>query len=752
MGLNNRNILSILFFCIFAFISFDAKAGCYATFIPSSNEITVKWDMSGCDHADDSDTELFEVCWSHGSLSTSANSCNINKKQLAHQTGSFSIPASPAITYDTKTSYYQWFTKKEFPGGLNKWNVLNKGSVTTPAEVVTTESATVSHCKADTVMSDGKITVNWDIQGCDDLKLSGRFAKLCWSHGYLDTYTMHCGLNHREFSDLIGTYDILTSPGKNYKVSFGHRNSFLDVLISDKNIMQASLTTPETSATNDIHDSGHGKIVTLGDSYASGDGFYRGDWGYAPDTADDKYHAFTYNKSRECWRATMNNELPGARLALENNMQSVVLACKGARVENVDVQYEYLKTKLPAEVNKKWAGSAFVIVAGGNDLHTQEFDNPDESWVQVISKCEGDGIDAAKHCNKEKYKFNNLPYVHDKLLAFYSKLAREASASKIRVMGYPQVMKPKNGRCKGARAISADEATFMDVEMGKVTDMVKGVVDEVKAKNPNVDIRFVVNNIDDGVCTQDDFHNANHVKDIHSVVWKRSWNASNDNGRKRNPAGAAANGSPLSTAGLIDMTAGIPLGAETNEAENKCAADAIAQMKACAVSGRGRLVRPGEGRGNGPINTTVKAGQGKDAEASINTTIKAGQGRDGDGAIECNFAVNTTGASGRAETINSNATANDMRGGPIDNTSSAGSGKGDPKDNVVVNDCDLIRSAISSNQVLSIEGNGGRSGATKVSDQNSNAKLNFPELNTDASFHPTRRGWNKFYENLKAGW
>jgi hypothetical protein len=736
MGLNNRNIFLMIFFCILTFVSFDAKAGCYATFVPSSNEITVKWDMSGCDYADDSQTQLFEVCWSHGSLSTSANSCNINRKQFTTQTGSYSIPASPAITYDTRTSYYSWHPKDTF--AKNRWMDLNRGSVTTPAEVVTTP--TVSHCKAGATMSPGKITVNWDLQSCDNLKLSGDYAKVCWSYGALDTFGTHCTIHSRRFSDLVGAYDIFTKPGETYKVSFGYKDSVVPGLLAAKNIMQATLGIPASSTTQDEADSGRAKIVTLGDSYASGDGFYRGNWGYTASTADDKYHAFTYNKSRECWRATMHDETPGPRLALEKNMQSIFYACKGARVENLQVQYDYLKSKWPVDVSKKWAGSAFIVVGGGNDLSSQAIgDDPEKSWVSIIAKCQTSTV----HCSQEKYKFNNLSVVHDKLFAFYSRLATEASSAKIRVLGYPQVMKATNGRCKGAETISVGEANFMDAEMARVSAMIMGVVKEVKDANPKVDIKFVDSNpyITDGACTADGGQNANRVKDIHSVVWNIApWNSKTDTGRLANPDLAQ---NPLPT---------IPLGAETNAEENKCAADAIAQIKACAVaagSGRGRLVNPaikaGEGKGEGSINTTIKAGQGRDIDAPLNTTVKAGQGRDSDAPLNTTVKA----GEGKDNQINCNATVSDMRGNPI-NTSAAGSGKGDPEDNV--NDCDLIRSSITSNQVLSIDGNGGRAGATKTNDQNSNAKFAMPDVMTDASFHPTRRGWQKFYEALKASW
>jgi hypothetical protein len=751
MKLFNRSFLSVIFFCLLAFASFGAKAGCFATFTPSTNEIIVKWDMSGCDHADDAQTELFEVCWSHGSLSTSANSCNINKQQFFTQTGSFSIPASPAITYDTKTSFYQWYPKGStwngfpVPKGFNIWKVLNKGEVKTPAEVVTSATAAVNHCKAEPVMSPGKITVNWDLETCDNIKLIGDYAKVCWSHGATDSFALHCANHQRKFSDLTGSYDIFTEPGATYKISFNIKLKHAEGIFNTfrKDIMQTELTVPISSESQTVAPGA--KLVTLGDSYASGDGFYRGNWGYTPDTADDKYNAFTHNKSRECWRATMNSETPGPRLAIEKNMQSISYACKGARVENLHVQYNFLKSKLPDEVSKKWAGSAFIIVGGGNDLSSQAIgDDPEKSWVEIIAACET----SRKHCSQEKYKFNNLAVVHDKLLAFYSQLATEASAAKIRVMGYPQIMKAANGQCTGARTISVGEANFMDEQMGRVAVMISGVVNEIKVANPSLDIKYVDSNpyITEGSCAADGGRNANQVKDIHSVVWNGKWNVATDTGRKKNPANIGRPAKSASTVreevrpgtsrdqdlkpsidGLIEMPITIPLGAETNVAENKCAADAIAEMKACSnVRGTG-------GRDSDiPLNTNVKAGEGKGNQ--INTNVKAGEGKDNQ--------------------INCNATGNFVKGGTIiNNNATASQMMNDPSDNAATNDCDLIRSAISS-KMLSIDGNGGRAGATKVNDSTDsvNGKLKMPDVMTDASFHPTRRGWQKFYEALRDSW
>jgi hypothetical protein len=123
-------------------------------------------------------------------------------------------------------------------------------------------------------------------------------------------------------------------------------------------------------------DGGIIRVVTLGDSYASGMGIH-------PDPADYDDHgpaahsfgASTHLGSSACHRET--DTTAGAQVAVRLGARSIVAACAGAAVADVERQLATV------DVVGTGGETLFALTIGGNDLRTVD----GSDWPDVLIDC-----------------------------------------------------------------------------------------------------------------------------------------------------------------------------------------------------------------------------------------------------------------------------------------------------------------------------------------------------------------------------
>lgn len=239
-----------------------------------------------------------------------------------------------------------------------------------------------------------------------------------------------------------------------------------------------------------------GKVVTLGDSYMSGTGIHNKDSEY-----DEQYGGYasglklTVRGDNECWREL--HSTPGPRYAAQTGQESVFLACKGAEAAHVKNQLTHANGLYGREAFNKWDGSVFVVDGAGNDIRTKR----GEDWPELLERCILE-VNLFKGCNDhDENQVNNWATVKARAKSLYSKLAVDAARARIRIMGYPRVMQ-RNPNCNSVTGVGKDEADWMDDMVDILNAQLSSAVNEVRAQNPGVDIRYVsvLSSINKGAC------------------------------------------------------------------------------------------------------------------------------------------------------------------------------------------------------------------------------------------------------------
>jgi GDSL-like Lipase/Acylhydrolase family len=233
------------------------------------------------------------------------------------------------------------------------------------------------------------------------------------------------------------------------------------------------------------------KMVTLGDSYMSGTGIWAEDSSYDQQFGGlDNGFALTGRSDQECWRET--DSTPGPRRAAATNSRSIFLACKGAEVSHVANQLNLLQAQWPADAAIKWSGSTFIVTGGGNDIRTGR----GEDWPSLIERCilEVNPFSGC-HANSQN-QVTNWSSIRLGLTAHYTNLAAAATNAKIRVMGYPRVMRPFNNwlgvlSCPLVTGITGNEARWMDQQVDQLNVEIQAAVNAAKAAYPSANLTYV---------------------------------------------------------------------------------------------------------------------------------------------------------------------------------------------------------------------------------------------------------------------
>lgn len=249
---------------------------------------------------------------------------------------------------------------------------------------------------------------------------------------------------------------------------------------------------------------GRGSVITIGDSCSSGTGIHLLGSQY-----DEEFGGyiepwkFTASENNDCWREW--DTTPGPRYAQENQMESIFLACKGAQAENVKNQVDYINAQHPGQASEKWNNSIIMFTAGASDIRSVAGDG----WPSILTGCI-----TQWRCDQKAENQVDWNPVKDNLIDLYTKLATEASAARIRVMGYPRLMQRKGGICWPLLIIESDEHDWIDTLCDALNANIEEAVDTVKARFPAVDIEYVSvqEYMTDGACTVGDAH-------VNDVEW-----------------------------------------------------------------------------------------------------------------------------------------------------------------------------------------------------------------------------------------
>jgi len=238
------------------------------------------------------------------------------------------------------------------------------------------------------------------------------------------------------------------------------------------------------------------KVVTLGDSYASGTGIHNKDSEY-----DEQYGGYasglklTLRGDNECWREKQST--PGPTYARGTGRASVFLACKGAEARHVENQMSYANLLYPSDAFNKWEGSVFVVVGGGNDIRTKR----GEDWPELLERCILE-VNIFKGCDEsDKNQVSNWAAIRSSATSLYTKLAVDAARATIRILGYPRVMQ-RDPNCGSVTGVGKGEADWMDRQVDTLNAQLEAAVNTVRSQHPGVDIRFqsVLGYLNIGAC------------------------------------------------------------------------------------------------------------------------------------------------------------------------------------------------------------------------------------------------------------
>jgi len=229
------------------------------------------------------------------------------------------------------------------------------------------------------------------------------------------------------------------------------------------------------------------KVVTLGDSYSSGIGYYRDIFQY-----DDLFltteilDGATYELTGGDFCARAVDVLAGARLAKAQGIEEVMIACGGARLANLRQQIDYMNQLHSDERTINWAGSTIIMTIGLNDLRSVG----GSGWLSTLQSCY---LDVMGDCSsRSENQVNNTDTVKTEMESVFQLLVSEASDATIRIFGYGKLFQRNGEDCKESLLIGTGIADLLDDDyFGAINKVSADVIAAIKKNNPTVDIEFV---------------------------------------------------------------------------------------------------------------------------------------------------------------------------------------------------------------------------------------------------------------------
>ena len=236
------------------------------------------------------------------------------------------------------------------------------------------------------------------------------------------------------------------------------------------------------------------KIITIGDSYSAGIGINIHENPQETESLwqRQKIDGIEYNLGENGFifgRCTRYLETtPGPRLAKEQNLESVVLACGGATIPNLQDQFDLLLEEYPEERAVNFRGSTILFTIGLNDTESED----GHYWFRVLVNCLAKFFDGGAKCaRRNENQLSNTDDIQSNLLIFVERLVAEASEAKIRIFGYGKLYQRKGKDCE-AFGVSNELADLLDEDyFGGVNSVSASIAATIKTANPKVDIKYV---------------------------------------------------------------------------------------------------------------------------------------------------------------------------------------------------------------------------------------------------------------------
>ncbi|MEM8621754.1 MAG: hypothetical protein AAGF73_18770 [Actinomycetota bacterium] len=215
------------------------------------------------------------------------------------------------------------------------------------------------------------------------------------------------------------------------------------------------------------------RVVTIGDSYASGTGIHADATSY--DDQGPLVHEFAPSLdggSIACLREL--DTTPGPRVAAALGADFDMVACAGGVIDNIDAQ-------LAVADLGSGAGSLALLTIGGNDVRTAR----GESWPEALIRCI-----TAWRCDRDSgNQLSNLDDVQTRLTALYQQIGTAHPDLTLRVYGYPRLMQP-GWFCSGVLGLGRSEGRFIDGQADRLNATIAAAVNAADASTP-ADIGFV---------------------------------------------------------------------------------------------------------------------------------------------------------------------------------------------------------------------------------------------------------------------
>jgi lysophospholipase L1-like esterase len=201
------------------------------------------------------------------------------------------------------------------------------------------------------------------------------------------------------------------------------------------------------------------RVVTAGDSYAAGTGIHSD-----PSSYEDG----------DCLREP--ERTPGAQLAADLGLDSVMVACAGAVLADV------LGQLATAALAPGGAGELIAVVVGGNDVRTERGD----PWTALLTDCIlSPGCD-----DEDGNQLANLDRIERGLTSLHTAVARAYPQAAIRVLAYPPLLQRDRWGCLGVVGIGRGEADWIDEQVDVLNGRIERAVAAARSST-GADIEFV---------------------------------------------------------------------------------------------------------------------------------------------------------------------------------------------------------------------------------------------------------------------
>jgi lysophospholipase L1-like esterase len=216
------------------------------------------------------------------------------------------------------------------------------------------------------------------------------------------------------------------------------------------------------------------RLITLGDSYSSGQGIHRD----ASDLDDHGPPAHSFDPSTRLGGSACHRELdttPGPRIADTAGLDSVFVACAGASI--ADIANQVVAADIPAD----GAGTIVALTIGGNDARTAEGND----WPAVLLECI-----TSFGCDDEDGGIANADEIEERLAAALDEMLDEYPRSTIRVLAYPELAQPDRWGCLGIPGVGRREAEWIDEQSVRLNATLERAVDDTAIRT-DADLAFV---------------------------------------------------------------------------------------------------------------------------------------------------------------------------------------------------------------------------------------------------------------------